>query len=87
MWAKDAANKCSEGRRLPRTGNYRAAIHEFSAAITLEPDHWTAYFHRSEAYRNLRMEEQAAADLARAEFLMRLVRQEAAEAGLLQMVP
>lgn len=77
----DAANKFSEGQRLLRAGDYQTAVDAFSAAITVDPDHWTAYFRRSEAYRNLGMEEQARADLERAEFLNRLAQQDAAETG------
>ena len=77
----DAADRFSEGQRFQRAGDHEAAVQAFSAAITLDPDHWTAYLGRSEAYRNLGMEEQANADLVNAEFLNRLVRQETAETG------
>ena len=40
-------------------GEYEAAVYAFSVPITLDPDHWTAYFRRAEAYRQLGMEEQA----------------------------
>ncbi len=75
----DAASNFSEGLRLLRTGDYQAAVQAFSAAITLDPDHWTAYFRRAEAYRNLGMVKEARGDLARAEFLMAAVRQEGEE--------
>jgi len=75
----DPANKFTGGQRLLRAGDYQAAIQEFSAAITLDPDHSIAYFRRAEAYRNVGMVEHARADIARWKFLMRLVRQEAAE--------
>ena len=58
-------------RRL-RAGYYQAAVRDFSAAITLDPDHWTAYFRRAEAYRNLGLEEQARADLEKTESLIML---------------
>jgi len=81
MSARDAADRFSGGQRLLFAGDYEAAVQEFSAAITLDPGHWTAFFRRSEAYRNLGMEELANADLARADSLMGAVRQEAAEGG------
>ena len=77
----DAACKFSEGQRLPSSGDFPAAVQSFSAAITLDPDHWTAHFRRAEAYRNLGLEELARGDLARAEFLMTAVRQVAEESG------
>ena len=77
----DAASNFSEGLRLLRTGDYEAAAQEFSAAIALDPDHWTAYFRRAEAYRNLGMVEKARGDLARAEFLMAAVPNVGAERG------
>ena len=75
----DAADKFSQGQGLLRIGDYQAAVQAFavqafSVAITLDPDHWTAYFRRAEAYRTLGMEEQANADLERAEFLMAAAR-------------
>lgn len=60
-------------------GEYEAAVYAFSAAITLDPDHWTAYFRRAEAHRQLGLEEQANADLEKAQFLMAAARQETPE--------
>ena len=76
-----AAERFSEGQRLLRAGDYEAAVQQFSSALTFDPDHWTAYFRRSKAYRHLGLEERANADLDRAEFLMAAARREAAERG------
>ena len=78
---RDAADNFSEGLRLLRNGDFPAAVQEFSAAITVDSNHWTAYFRRAEAYRNLGLEELAGSDLAKAEFLMTAVRQETEESG------
>lgn len=72
---RDAADKCSEGIRLLRAGDSPAAVQAFSAAINFDPNHWTAYFRRAEAYCNLGLEQRAKADFERAEFLMAAVRQ------------
>ena len=72
----DAADEFSEGLRRLSAGENNAAADAFSAAITLDPDHWSAYFRRAEAYGRLGLEEQANADLERAEFLMAAARQE-----------
>lgn len=72
---KDAADRFYEGLQLLRAGDYETAIQEFSAAITLYPDHRGAYFRRAEAYRHLGMEEQARADIEKAESLLPAIRQ------------
>ena len=72
----DAADEFSEGLRRLSAGENNAAAENASAAITLDPDHWSAYFRRAEAYGRLGLEEQANADLERAEFLMAAARQE-----------
>ena len=45
----DTANRFSQGMRMLSAGEYEAAVYAFSVAITLDPDHWTAYFRRADA--------------------------------------
>ena len=77
----EAANSFSVGMLMLNAGEYEASVYTFSVAITLDPDHWTAYFRRAEAYHQPGMEEQANADLERAEFLKAAARQETAAKG------
>ena len=82
-----AADKFSEGMRRLRAGDYEAAAREFSLAITIDPDHRSAYYSRAEAYRNLGLEELARADLEYAEFLMMVVRVKSEEENALWTPP
>ena len=75
----EAADRFSEGMRRLQAGEYHAAVYAFSAAITIDPHHWTAYFRRAEAHRQLGLEEQADSDLEKAEFLMAAARQASPE--------
>ncbi|MCH7736830.1 MAG: hypothetical protein IH872_05445 [Chloroflexi bacterium] len=70
---RDAADRFSEGIRRLRAREYDAAVREFSETIAFDPGHWTSYFRRGEAYRNLGLEEQARDDFENAEFLMEAV--------------
>jgi tetratricopeptide (TPR) repeat protein len=53
----------THGEEAGRTGNYYAAIEDFSGAIALRPDSMVPYYRRGEAYRAQRRDAEALRDL------------------------